>query len=175
VATAIPEKIQPSLLTLLQDYFMIEVLKDLATQKLESAIKEFWDADEFMRTVQTIYNTTPPADRGLRDVVVRWSLINMDKIADNGNFEAMRAVEYGADLMKAIRPTYTWAKHECLGCHYILPEPLGRRDSEVPHECPNCGVNAWKGTLLGDQAKREERKNRSISRYSGRDETSWGY
>jgi speckle-type POZ protein len=71
---------------------MIEVLKDLAAQKLESAIKEFWDADEFMRTVQTIYNTTPPTDRGLRDLVVRWSLINMDKIADHGNFESMRAV-----------------------------------------------------------------------------------
>ncbi|KAJ5398963.1 hypothetical protein N7465_009452 [Penicillium sp. CMV-2018d] len=61
----------------LADRLFIQGLKALSNQKAERELIERLDAVSFPRAIFEIYNSTPPDDRGLRDMAVR---VTMDHL-----------------------------------------------------------------------------------------------
>ncbi|KAF2434944.1 hypothetical protein EJ08DRAFT_722180 [Tothia fuscella] len=100
----------------LADKYNIQGLKDMAGNEFSEAIVEEWNTPEFVTTVKIVYESTPPSDRVLRDMVTRVSakhikvLINKDGTEDGddrdvetGNdFEEMMLgqAQFGLDLAK---------------------------------------------------------------------------
>lgn len=86
----------------LADKFGIPDLKDLASAKFVEATVSGVVSRQFPAAVQTVYTSTPKADRGLRDVIVQRITDNREFLDRNEIENLARTVEdLAIDLMKA--------------------------------------------------------------------------
>ncbi|KMU74568.1 hypothetical protein CISG_04275 [Coccidioides immitis RMSCC 3703] len=51
----------------LAEEYEVQKLKQLAKEKFATSVRACWDMDDFPPVIVEVYNTTPSADRGLRD------------------------------------------------------------------------------------------------------------
>lgn len=53
------------------EVYNVPALKEHAEEKFQLAINSGWSMDDFPLAISEVYTTTPEADRGLRDLIVR--------------------------------------------------------------------------------------------------------
>ncbi|KAH8698146.1 BTB/POZ protein [Phaeosphaeriaceae sp. PMI808] len=122
----------------------IKPLKDLARVKFEKAADRDWDSPYFPTTISFVYTSTPPSDRGLRDIVIKRSKDHLNALLDSPEFGCMIEGNgvFGRDLVKAIahrpEPEPGAATYKCAACGKSMTAWLN--PSQNVH-CPSCGVN----------------------------------
>lgn len=52
----------------LADYLDMQTLKQVVRKKFSEALRVDWEVASFTKALRVIYTTTPPTDRGLRDI-----------------------------------------------------------------------------------------------------------
>jgi speckle-type POZ protein len=106
----------------------IPALKFLAGEKVGKAVRTCWDMDDFTHVITDIYNSTPPTDRGLRDIVVEVAHSHIDTLLEKEEFRC--ALEetpgFAADITRQ------------------MAEKGGITVKE--YSCPECGKQ-WKAVL----------------------------
>jgi hypothetical protein len=68
------------------DKYGIEALKRLSATKYRASINAGWEADCFATAVALAYTTTPPGDRGLRDIAVEVAFNNIGTLMGQDAF-----------------------------------------------------------------------------------------
>ena len=110
----------------LADQYMMAALKHLAKDKFEAAIKTGWAMDDFLLAVDVVYSSSPEGDRGLRDLVVKVSGENLEKLLKNVGFQNLLSEKpkFAADIIMsgASKKVQSAAKN---GAH--------------TYRCPSCG------------------------------------
>ncbi|KAF5710938.1 kelch 8 [Fusarium mundagurra] len=99
------------------DKYGIEPLKKQALNKFERAVNEV-DVDvgfagNLADTISIVYNTTPPGDRGLRDIVVQSSCTHFEYLISETTFKEVLGMigDFSADLFSLINENwekFTW-------------------------------------------------------------------
>jgi hypothetical protein len=130
------------------DKYGVFALKEYARQKFSTAVKADWPTEDFPIAIELVYTTTPPEDRGLRDLVVEISNANLEKLIIRDGFcQALRTTtDFAADLVP-----FTCGKIKisggvrCYRCPYCgqnfqFDDPKGER-----RFCPRCsrGHSGW--------------------------------
>ncbi|KAJ4328724.1 hypothetical protein N0V84_000723 [Fusarium piperis] len=76
------------------DKYDIDSLKEHAKENFSTAVDIGWSMDDFPLAITLAYTTTPPGDRGLRDVVIQASHLHIDDLLSKEYFaEAQRLGE----------------------------------------------------------------------------------
>jgi hypothetical protein len=88
----------------LADFFSVSGLKELANKKFRDTVQEHWDSNEFAKAVKVVYTTTPPKDRGLRQVV-RYILKNHAELLDKPEIDTTikEVADLSYDVLLGIR------------------------------------------------------------------------
>ncbi|KIL88490.1 hypothetical protein FAVG1_08571 [Fusarium avenaceum] len=83
------------------DKYGVHALKTYAKDKFGTAIKAGWSMDDFPVAINVVYTTTPLNDRGLRDLAVEMSHMNLDELTSRDDFCAtLRTTpDFAADLV----------------------------------------------------------------------------
>lgn len=83
--------------------YNIKSLKDLARGKFQTTIYSDWNSPYFLVTIGFVYGSTPPSDRGLRDIVVNLSKDHLKSLLARPEFESIMEEngDFGRDLVKA--------------------------------------------------------------------------
>lgn len=119
--------------------YNIKPLKDLACTKFEIAADRDWYSPYFPVTIGFVYTSTPPDDRGLRDIVVKLSRDHLKPLLDRPEFESMMEDngDFGKDLVKAIahRLEPGAATYKCGACGKFMTAWLNPSRNFV---CPSC-------------------------------------
>ncbi|KAK7419839.1 hypothetical protein QQZ08_010673 [Neonectria magnoliae] len=68
------------------DKYDVLALKENSKAKFGVAITTGWSMDDFPLAITVVYESTPSADRGLRDLVVETSRKNIDKLLGHDGF-----------------------------------------------------------------------------------------
>lgn len=69
----------------LADRLLIEGLKVLAGRYFHELLESSLDSPSFARAVEEVYSSTPPEDRGLRDLVIQVTLKNLSTLRRTGS------------------------------------------------------------------------------------------
>jgi speckle-type POZ protein len=87
------------------DKYDVQALKAHAKSKFSKAIETGWSLDEFPLAIETVYQSTPLDDRGLRDLAVERASKNIDKLLEKDGFcQLLRSTaDFTADLVPFIR------------------------------------------------------------------------
>lgn len=64
----------------------VMALKQRAKEKFTVAASTCWDMDDFAHVISEIYTSTPPEDRGLRDIVVEVTHPHIDVLLKKDDF-----------------------------------------------------------------------------------------
>ncbi|KAM0354802.1 hypothetical protein ACHAPU_000626 [Fusarium lateritium] len=121
------------------DKYDISALKDYAKVKFETKIKTGWSTDDFPSTIETVYTTTPPEDRGLRDLLLEIAVANLEELTTRDGFcQALRTtMDFAADLVpfKCNKPVEKMNSYRCAWCGQIfkLEDPGFQK-----RHCPGC-------------------------------------
>ncbi|VUC31516.1 unnamed protein product [Clonostachys rosea] len=99
------------------DKYDIPTLKEYSKDRFSTAITAGWNMDEFPLAINVVYESTPPEDRGLRDLVVETSLLHLDTLLVKDGFNGILRTnsDFSADLIPFLSPK-TSIK-ECSSCH----------------------------------------------------------
>ncbi|SCO91198.1 uncharacterized protein FRV6_15326 [Fusarium oxysporum] len=83
------------------DKYDIPALKAQSKNKFDVAVTTGWSMDDFPLAITVVYESTPPEDRGLRDLVVQTARKNIDKLLGHDGFcELIRMTpDFAADLI----------------------------------------------------------------------------
>ncbi|GKU09497.1 unnamed protein product, partial [Fusarium langsethiae] len=91
------------------DKYDIPALKAQSKNKFDVAVTTGWSMDDFPLAITVVYESTPPEDRGLRDLVVETARKNIDKLLGRDGFcELIRKTpDFAADLIPflCVRPS----------------------------------------------------------------------
>ncbi|KAF5615980.1 ARM repeat protein [Fusarium sp. NRRL 25303] len=68
------------------DKYGIEALKRLAAMKYRTSVEAGWEMDCFPEAIELAYTTTPPGDRGLRDIAVEIIFKRLGKLMTQDTF-----------------------------------------------------------------------------------------
>lgn len=120
------------------DKYDIPTLKQLSSEKFNASIGDGWQSDDFPSVVKIIYETTPLADRGLRDLAIEVTRKNIDKLLVQENFTSMlrEVADFSADLIPFLSHSDLQA-HQCSSCRHVLQY----KDNEDQHRyCYMCGT-----------------------------------
>ena len=71
------------------DKYSIEALKELAEYKFSDALDAGWDIVSFPEVIDTVYNTTPASDRGLRDRLTPVLLEHKEELHEHEGFNSL--------------------------------------------------------------------------------------
>lgn len=124
--------------------YNIKPLKDLARTKFEKAADRDWDSPYFPITTGFVYTSTPPDDRGLRDIVIKLSKDHLKSLLDRPEFESMMEDngDFGKDLVKAIAHRLELepgtATYKCCACKKLTTAWL---NPDRNFACPSCGAS----------------------------------
>lgn len=69
----------------LADRLLIEGLKVFASRYFHELLECSLDSSSFARAVEEVYSSTPPEDRGLRDLVIQVTLKNLSTLGRTGS------------------------------------------------------------------------------------------
>ncbi|RGP78990.1 protein roadkill [Fusarium longipes] len=130
------------------DKYDVQALKAQSKNKFEMAVTTGWNTEDFPLAVIVTYDTTPPEDRGLRDVVVEIARKNIDKLLGCDGFcELIRKTpDFSADLIPFLctRPTENaMSRYRCPGCSKEFYGQFSEHTNAWGHHfyyyCPYCG------------------------------------
>ncbi|KAH7141754.1 BTB/POZ protein [Dactylonectria macrodidyma] len=120
------------------DKYDISALKAHAKDKFDAAITTGWSMDDFPLAVMVVYESTPSADRGLRDLVVETSRKNIDQLLKLDGFcELIRKMsDFAADLIPFLcgKPSASIGRYKCPSCFH----PFHGEFSSGAYYCPHC-------------------------------------
>ncbi|RKL20902.1 hypothetical protein BFJ72_g14981 [Fusarium proliferatum] len=68
------------------DKYDIPALKAQSKNKFNVAVTTGWSMDDFPHAITVVYESTPPEDRGLRDLVVQTARKNINKLLGHDGF-----------------------------------------------------------------------------------------
>lgn len=88
------------------DKYDIPPLKSCARKKFDKVVDTCWDMDDFAHAITLIYSSTPPTDRGLRDIVVDVAHEHLKELLKKDKF--FRVLEetpgFAADIIHLMVP-----------------------------------------------------------------------
>lgn len=68
------------------DKYDVKSLKEAVIGRFKDLISNKWNDDSFPKVVQAVYGSTPPSDKGLRDVVAALCIKHQDVLATKKEF-----------------------------------------------------------------------------------------
>ncbi|KAJ5966162.1 BTB/POZ protein [Penicillium waksmanii] len=115
------------------DKYLVHQLKKDCLTHIKSILKETrnWNADEFLRVIPFVYQSTPQTDRGLRDLMVHAASDHIEDLTKNEAYHKLDTFEFTKDVILKIGG-YHHAK-VCVDCGLFL-----RKDIQV-NTCHQCG------------------------------------
>lgn len=86
------------------DFYSVFGLKELANKKFRETVREHWDSNDFAKAVEVVYTTTPPKDRGLRQVV-KYVLRNRTELLDKPEIDTVikEVPDLAYDVLRGMR------------------------------------------------------------------------
>ncbi|EXK76843.1 hypothetical protein FOQG_18428 [Fusarium oxysporum f. sp. raphani 54005] len=119
------------------EMYGIPALKAHAKNKFRVAINSGWSMDDFPLAITEVYQSTPVADRELRDLAVEVSCQHIDQLLGKEVFcEVLRTIPaFAADLVPFLSGGQE-EKYECPSCDYIIRCEFSEEKS---YYCPSCG------------------------------------
>jgi len=134
------------------DKYDIPALKAESKNKFNVAVTTGWSMDDFPLAITVVYESTPPEDRGLRDLVVETARKSIDKLLGSDGFcELIRKTpDFAADLIPflCVKPSESLHSYECPSCdHKFRGEFSGRN-----YYCPCCSRQRsdWNSHRIND-------------------------
>ncbi|KAK2616715.1 hypothetical protein QQS21_000327 [Conoideocrella luteorostrata] len=127
------------------DKYDVPGLKKLAQKKFKSAISTGWSSDDFPEAINVAYDSTPPADKGLRDLIIATSCKHINELLKNELFRGLlrETPDFAADLIPSLceNPSL-WAqqRYKCPPCGYTISVDFF---DGIPH-CPYCSSKCVK-------------------------------
>jgi hypothetical protein len=93
-------------------------LKQSAQEKFKTAVGTGWGMDDFPQVIREVYKSTPPNDRGLRDVVAKVAHEHIQDLLKKSDFHVAleEAVGFAADITR-LQAQYL-KKYQCPNCYY---------------------------------------------------------
>ncbi|QVM07886.1 hypothetical protein D8B26_002583 [Coccidioides posadasii str. Silveira] len=105
----------------LAEEYEVQKLKELAKEKFATSVRACWDMDDFPPVIVEVYNTTPSADRGLRDVIVNTCVEHIEPLLLKEAFlDVLESCNhFAADIARqlASKPSKP-SKYRCSQCGY---------------------------------------------------------
>jgi len=86
------------------DFYSALNLKKLTNKKFRDAVREYWNSNDFTKTVEIVYTTTTAENRGLRQIIKR-ILINRRELLDKPEIEVVikEVPNLAFDILRGIR------------------------------------------------------------------------
>ncbi|KAF5575997.1 ARM repeat protein [Fusarium pseudocircinatum] len=123
------------------DKYGIEALKRLAATKYRTSIDAGWEMDSFPYAIALAYTTTPPGDRGLRDIAMEVAFKHIGPLMSLDAFCDMLGEnqDIAADVIRYMHRRMGMAKEvKCSGCERVfLIGAIEPRHGVFPF-CPKC-------------------------------------
>ncbi|KAH8656436.1 BTB/POZ domain-containing protein [Ilyonectria robusta] len=118
------------------DKYDVLALKAHSKDKFGVAITTGWSMDDFPLAITIVYESTPSADRGLRDLVVETSQKNIDKLLGHDSFSELlrKTPDFAADLIPFLCGKFSTHRYECPSCEHQFRGEF----SGMGYHCPNC-------------------------------------
>ncbi|RBA11040.1 hypothetical protein FPRO05_14270 [Fusarium proliferatum] len=102
------------------DKYDIPALKAQSKNKFNVAVTTGWSMDDFPLAITVVYESTPPEDRGLRDLAVQTARKNINKLLGHDCFcELIRKTpDFAADLIPflCVKPSESMQRYQCPSC-----------------------------------------------------------
>jgi hypothetical protein len=122
------------------DFYDIQHLKTLATQKFKIATESNWNNTPslFAKAIAIVYDTTPESDRALRDIVFEVTRKNLGELLDCSEFRDMLTDhgELGLEIIQ-VSP-WPWDGYKCNHCQFKFTGDAVTMNLQNIH-CPKCG------------------------------------
>ncbi|KAM0080729.1 hypothetical protein ACKRZS_007106 [Fusarium odoratissimum] len=125
------------------DKYGIEALKRLSATKFRASIDENWKTDDFPVAIALAYTTTPPEDRGLRDITVQVAFNNIGTLMSRDAFcETLSDnPDLAADIIRFMHGKWEeLEEYKCSTCESVFL--IGTVTIEIgnspPMYCPRC-------------------------------------
>ncbi|ENH71186.1 Protein roadkill [Fusarium oxysporum f. sp. cubense race 1] len=134
------------------DKYDIPALKAQSKNKFDVAVTTGWSMDDFPLAITVVYESTPPEDRGLRDLVVQTARKNIDKLLGHDGFcELIRKTpDFAADLIPflCVKPSKSMHRYECPSCENQFQGEFSGRN----YYCPCCSRQRsdWNSHQIND-------------------------
>ncbi|KAF5974688.1 ARM repeat protein [Fusarium coicis] len=124
------------------DKYDIEALKRLAATKYRTSIDAGWEMDSFPVAIELAYTTTPPSDRGLRDIAVEVAFKRLGNLMAQDRFCGMMRdnPDIAADIIRFTNRICERVKnYKCRTCKrvFLLGFP-GPQEPYILEHCPTC-------------------------------------
>ncbi|KPM39352.1 hypothetical protein AK830_g7204 [Neonectria ditissima] len=118
------------------DKYDVPALKAHAQKKFGLAITTSWSMDDFPLAITVVYESTPSADRGLRDLVVEISRKNIDQLVGRDSFSELlrKTPDFAADLIPFLCGQLSMKRYECPSCKSLFRSEF----SKGSYYCPHC-------------------------------------
>lgn len=120
------------------DKYDTPALKAQSKNKFTVAVATGWSMDDFPLAITVVYESTPPEDRGLRDLVVQTARENIDKLLEHDGFCKLirETPDFAADLIPVLRvkPSGYIHRYECPSC----ANKFRGEFSGGSYYCPRC-------------------------------------
>ncbi|RBA10317.1 hypothetical protein FPRO05_14338 [Fusarium proliferatum] len=104
------------------DKYDIPALKAQSKNKFNVAVTTGWSMDDFPLAITVVYESTPPEDRGFRDLVVETARKNIDKLLGRDGFCKLirKTLDFAADLIPflCVKPSESLHRYECPSCDH---------------------------------------------------------
>ena len=134
------------------DKYDVQSLKQLARTKLNTAIVELrgWEEADFPDVINLVWTTTPPHDRGLRDIVSATSFKHLDTLMKQDSFidELTENGAFGLEIIRIQSKRLNNMEHySCGKCGYafhlgntelVSTDDIMWQFPERPSWCPKC-------------------------------------
>ncbi|KAH7205571.1 hypothetical protein BKA60DRAFT_578561 [Fusarium oxysporum] len=125
------------------DKYGIEALKRLSGTKFRASIDENWKTDDFPVAIAFAYTTTPPEDRGLRDITVQVAFNNIGTLMSRDAFcETLSDnPDLAANIIRFMHGKWEeLEEYKCSTCESVFL--IGTVTIEIgnspPMYCPRC-------------------------------------
>ncbi|KAJ5397397.1 hypothetical protein N7509_005510 [Penicillium cosmopolitanum] len=112
------------------DKYLVHQLKKDSLEHFRSILKENWDADEFLRVIPFVYQSSPQTDRGLRDLMVHAACARTEELTKSEGYQKLDTVEFTRDVISRIGG-YHHAK-VCLSCGLFFEKDA---QADTCHQC----------------------------------------
>ncbi|KAH0541720.1 hypothetical protein FGG08_003812 [Glutinoglossum americanum] len=103
------------------DKYDVPALRLLAKEKFEEAVGTCWNMDDFVHVIPEVYDSTPPTDRGLRDIVVKVTHEHIKTLLEKKEFQYAieETVGFAADIIRLMAGggNLVRRKYECPNCN----------------------------------------------------------
>ncbi|EWG55728.1 hypothetical protein FVEG_13679 [Fusarium verticillioides 7600] len=132
------------------DKYGIEALKRLSATKYRTSIDAGWEMDSFPDAIELAFTTTPPGDRGLRDIAVEVAFKRLGNLMAQDTFCGMMRdnPDIAADIIRFTNGICERVKnYKCRTCRrvFLLGFPVSQEPYALQY-CPSCETfhSSWR-------------------------------